>query len=272
MNVLVLIGVAAFAMCTFWAAQSVALIYVGEPLALPLQYTTRAPLVRMTSQLMIQVIWIIILVGTPIALGVSPLEALQRAFTLPVPWRKIAIAFLITFIPFCLGYALYIKTQWLRFEPKYDQATRRRKLLTRFLTPIPLAVLEEGVFRGTLLEQLLRSLPPAFISSVFAVILSSAIFAAVHFIKPARGKPVIQGLYSYFTAGCLFGIAYIVGGRNLWLPIVMHATAIFIIEVMRLYTVHQAPRWLAGFPEGPQSGIVGSVVVLGMAISLVMLI
>jgi|SRR4029077_15787784 hypothetical protein len=272
MNVLVLIGVAAFAMCTFWAAQSVALIYVGEPLALPLQYTTRAPLVRMTSQLMIQVIWIIILVGTPIALGVSPLEALQRAFTLPVPWRKIAIAFLITFIPFCLGYALYIKTQWLRFEPKYDQATRRRKLLTRFLTPIPLAVLEEGVFRGTLLEQLLRSLPPAFISSVFAVTLSSAIFAAVHFIKPARGKPVIQGLYSYFTAGCLFGIAYIVGGRNLWLPIVMHATAIFIIEVMRLYTVHQAPRWLAGFPEGPQSGIVGSVVVLGMAISLVMLI
>ena len=163
MNVLVLIGVAAFAMCTFWAAQSVALIYVGEPLALPLQYTTRAPLVRMTSQLMIQVIWIIILVGTPIALGVSPLEALQRAFTLPVPWRKIAIAFLITFIPFCLGYALYIKAQWLRFEPKYDQATRRRKLLTRFLTPIPLAVLEEGVFRGTLLEQLLRSLPPAFI-------------------------------------------------------------------------------------------------------------
>ena len=111
---------------------------------------------------------------------------------MPVPWRKIAIAFLITFIPFCLGYALYIKTQWLRFEPKYDQATRRRKLLTRFLTPIPLAVLEEGVFRGTLLEQLLRSLPPAFISSVFAVTLSSAIFAAVHFIKPARGKPVLQ--------------------------------------------------------------------------------
>jgi hypothetical protein len=168
MNVLVLIGVAAFAMCTFWAAQSVVLIYVGEPLALPLQYTTRAPLVRMTSQLMIQVIWIIILVGTPIALGVSPLEALQRAFPLPVPWRKIAIAFLITSIPFCLGYALYIKAQWLRFEPKFDQATRRRKLLTRFLTPIPLAVLEEGVFRGTLLEQLLRSLPPAFISSVLA--------------------------------------------------------------------------------------------------------
>src|SRR6476469_9527687 len=103
MNVLVLIGVAAFAMCTFWAAQSVVLAYVGEPLALPLQYTTRAPLVRMTSQIMIQVVWIVILLGTPIALGISPLDALQRAFPLPVPWHRMAIAFLIVFIPFSVG-------------------------------------------------------------------------------------------------------------------------------------------------------------------------
>ena len=272
MNVVVLIGITAWAMCMLWAAQSVALTYVGEPLALPLQYTTRAPLVRMTSQIMIQVVWIVILLGTPIALGISPLDALQRAFPLPVPWHRMAIAFLIVFIPFSVGYALYVKAQWLRFEPKHDRATRRRKLFTRFLTPIPLATLEEAVFRGTLLEQLLRSLPPSLVSSAVAVILSAAIFAGVHFIKPARGKPVFQGLYGYFTAGCLFGIAYIVGGRNLWLPIVMHATAIFFIEVMRLYTVQQAPRWLAGFPECPHSGVVGSLVVIGMAICLVVLI
>jgi membrane protease YdiL (CAAX protease family) len=272
MNVLVLVGITTLAMCMLWAAQSVVLIYVGEPLALPLQYTTRAPLVRMTSQIMIQVVWIIILLGTPIALGTSPLDALQRAFPLPVPWHKMAIAFLIMFIPSSVGYALYVKAQWLRFELKHDRATRRRKLFTRFLTPIPLAILEEAVFRGTLLEQLLRSLPSSFVFSVLAVILSAAIFAAAHFIKPARGKPVIQGLYSYFTAGCLFGIAYIDGGRNLWLPVVMHATAIFIIEVMRIYTVHQAPRWLAGFPEGPHGGVVGSLVVIGMATCLLVLI
>jgi membrane protease YdiL (CAAX protease family) len=172
----------------------------------------------------------------------------------------------------CLGYALYIKAQWLRFEPRHDAATRRRKLFSRFLTPVPLAVLEEAVFRGTLLEQLLRSLPATLFGSALAVILSSATFAAVHFIKPARGKPVVQGLYSYFTAGCLFGIGYIASGRCLWVPVTMHATAIFIIEVMRLYTLHQAPRWLAGFPEGPHSGIVGSIVVVGMAIALVVLI
>jgi membrane protease YdiL (CAAX protease family) len=187
MNVVVLIGVAAAGICALWVAQSVALIYVGERLALPLQYTTRAPVVRMTSQVMIQAVWIIILVGTPIALGINPFDALQRAFPLPVPWRRITTAFLITFIPFSIGYALYIKGQWLRFEPKHDRATRRRKLFSRFLTPIPLAVLEEAVFRGTLLEQLLRSLPATLFGSALAVILSSATFAAAHFIKPARG-------------------------------------------------------------------------------------
>ena len=109
MNVVVLVSVAAVGICALWVAQTVALIYVGERLALPLQYTTRSPVVRMTSQVMIQAVWIIIVVGTPIALGINPLDALQRAFPLPVPWRRITTAFLIMSIPLCLGYALYIQ-------------------------------------------------------------------------------------------------------------------------------------------------------------------
>jgi hypothetical protein len=40
--------------------------------------------------------------------------------------------YLIALIPFSVGYALYVKAQWLRFEPKHDRASRRRKLFTRF--------------------------------------------------------------------------------------------------------------------------------------------
>ena len=75
-------------------------------MAWPLQYTTRLPVVRTTNQVMIQVVWFIILVGTPIALGINPLEALYRAFPLPIPWRQMAIAFLIMFVPCSIGYAL----------------------------------------------------------------------------------------------------------------------------------------------------------------------
>ena len=107
---------------------------------------------------------------------------------------------------------------------------------------------------------------------MLAIALSSAVFASVHFVKPAAGKPVRQAAYGYFIVGCLFGLAYVVGGRSLWLPIVVHATAVFVIEVMRLYVVFQAPPWLVGYTEWPQSGVIGSITVLAMGIALMMLI
>ena len=106
-----------------------------------------------------------------------------------------------------------------------------------------------------------------------AIVLSSAVFSSVHFFKRAYpGKPVWQPAYGLFMIGCLFGLAYVVGGRSLWLPVVMHAAAIFVIEVMRLYVVLQGPSWLLGYSEWPQSGLLGSIFVLCIGIALVALI
>jgi membrane protease YdiL (CAAX protease family) len=177
------------------------------------------------------------------------------------------------FFPSWIMCALSIKAGWLRVEPQFEPARRRGKLFRRFLGPLPLALLEEGVFRGILLELLLRSFPSSPAFTVLAVVLSSLAFAAVHFIKrPEPGKPTWQPAYGIFIVGCLFGLAYVVGGRTLWLPVAMHATAIFVNEVMRLYIVHDGPRWLVGIYEWPQSGLIGSLLVLGMAIALVVLI
>ena len=272
MNILIAFGVAAFALCVLWAVQSVALKLLGEPLAWPLQYMTRKPSMRLTGQAMIQVSWLIIFFGTPLALGTSPMDLLRQLFPVPVPWRQIAIAFSIMFFPFCLFFAFGIKARWLQIAPKFDPATRRFKLFCRFLTPLPLATFEEAVFRGTLLEQLLRSLPQSYASTAAAILLSSLAFSLVHFIKPPRRQPVGQGIYGFFTAGCLFGLAYVIGGRSLWLPIVLHATAIWCIELTRLYVDYKAPRWLIGFPEAPHSGLFGSVFILAMAIGLLVLI
>ena len=98
-------------------------------------------------------------------------------------------------------------------------------------------------------------------------------FSSVHFIKrPHPGKPVWQPAYGIFIIGCLFGLAYVIGGRSLWLPIAMHAAAILFTEVTRLYSVYQAPPWLVGYSEFPQSGLVGSIFVLCAGIALVLLI
>jgi hypothetical protein len=62
------------------------------------------------------------------------------------------------FFPPCLAYLGYLGAGWVRFEPQHDAAVRRGKLFRRFFPgPLPLAIFEEGVFRGLLLELLLQS-------------------------------------------------------------------------------------------------------------------
>jgi hypothetical protein len=270
MNLVITLGIAASALCSLWAVQSAALALAGEPLTWPLRYTTRKPLVKWTGRAMIQVTWFIILVGTPHALGIDPLDALRRAFPTPVPWRDIAIASSIMLFPYAIGCALLVMMGLVRIEPQHDRATRRAKLLRRSLGPLPLATVEEAVFRGILLEQLLDSLPSSHATMALAIMLSAAVFSAVHFIKRSYpGKPVWQPAWGLFTAGCLFGLAYVVGGRSLWLPIAMHAAGIYMVEVMRLYAVFEGPPWLLGYSEFPQSGVLGSLFVLCVALALV---
>ena len=273
MNILIVMAVATFGLCLLWMVQSVALAVAGEPLAWPLRFETRKPLVKWTSRVMIHTTWIIILVGTPIALGLSPLEWLYREFPTPVPWRGIAVAVSIMLLPIWIMYAIWIAAGWVRIEPPHDRATRHRKLLRRFIGPWPLAALEEAVFRGVLLEQLLRSFPQSDAYTVLAIVVSSAVFSSTHFIKrPHSGRRIWQPAYGLFIISCLFGLAYVIGGRSLWLPIAMHGAAVLAIEVMRLYVVYRGPPWLLGYAEFPQSGLLGSLLVLGTAIALVLLI
>jgi Type II CAAX prenyl endopeptidase Rce1-like len=273
MNILIMFGVVAAAGCLLWAVQSVALKISSEPLAWPLRYTTRKPLVRWTGRVMIHSSWLIIMIGTPLALGMRPLDALRQAFPLPVPWRDMAVAYAIMFCTAVFLYLLYYAAGWLRIEPQFDQKTRCAKLIRRMPGPWTTATLEEGVFRGTLLEQLLQAFPVSPGFTVLAIVLSAALFSSIHFIKvPGYDKPVWQPTWGLFFVGCLFGLAYVVGGRSLWLPIVMHAAAIFVTELMKLYVLFQGPHWLVGYPEFPQSGLIGSLLVLFMAIMLVVLI
>jgi hypothetical protein len=273
MNILIAAAVAIGGVIVLWCVQSIVLVAVGEPLALPLRFATRRPILKWTGRAIVHTEWLIILIGTPLALGMSPLDALRQAFPTPVPWRDIGVAAALMFGATSVTYAAFLIAGWVRFEPQGDQATRRAKLFRRFFPgPLPLTVFEEGVFRGILLEQLLRSLPSSHTYEALAIVLSSAAFAAIHFVKPAKGKPVRQAAWGYFLVGCLFGLAYVVGGRSLWLPVAVHASAVFGIEVLRLYVVFEGPRWLVGFSESPQSGLFGSTMVVLIGIGLLVLI
>ena len=88
MNILVALAVAAAGFATLWLAQSIVLTLVGESLALPLRFSTRRPVMKWTGRALVHTQWLIILIGTPLALGIAPLDALKSAFPTPVPWRR----------------------------------------------------------------------------------------------------------------------------------------------------------------------------------------
>jgi membrane protease YdiL (CAAX protease family) len=181
-----------------------------------------------------------------------------RALSLPVPWRNIAIGSLVVALPFLPVLMIYWLVGWLRVEPNFDVRTRRSKLARRFLTPVPLATMEEAVFRGIVLEQLLQIMPQALPYRVLAVVISAILFSSVHFIRrQPSAKPVWQQAYGFFLAGCLFGVGYVARGRNLWVPIALHAWAILMVEIGRLYCKFTDPRWMVGFADSPYSGVIG---------------
>src|SRR5205085_9200858 len=98
---------------------------------------------------------------------------------------------------------------------------------------------------------------------------TAAVFSSVHFIRPGwRGKPFWQPAWGLFIAGCLFGFAYVLGGHSLWLPIVLHTSAVFALEVAKLYVEYRGPAWLIGYADWPYCGLVGTVFVLCCGLAL----
>lgn len=270
MSILIVVANAVLGIGLIWLVQSIALRLAGEPFAWPLRFKTQKPAVRWAMRGVIHFTWILIIVITPLELGVNPLEALHKAFPLPVPGKQIALAFFVTLFSTAGMYAVWIALGWVRIEPQHDRAKRHRKLLRRLIGPVLLAAIEEAVFRGVVLEQLLQALPGGWLWAGIAIMTAAAIFAAVHFIKPRRD--FVRFSYALFLAGCLFGFAYVLGGRSLWLPIAVHAAAVYVVEIARLYTVFRAPLWLIGHPEYPQGGLLGSVLIAWIAIWLAILI
>ncbi len=93
---------------------------------------------------------------------------------------------------------------------------------------IPVAsVNEETVFRGFMFERLGKLLGPSLPAKIATVLVSSALFASVHFVEQGVAG-VEQATITGLTFGTIFAIT-----RQIWIPMVAHAaydlTAIAIV-------------------------------------------
>jgi len=150
-------------------------------------------------------------------------------------------------------------------------------VLKIILGALLIGVIEEILFRGYILNALRKSLGP-----VAAVLLSSALFAVVHFIKPAEPETV-EWTSGFLLVGNLFAKAgdtfwpevctlfcmgtvlatLSVWTRSVYLAIGLHAGWVWIMMLFRLFTENQGRLvWLYGPGEWISKGWVGPIMAL----------
>jgi membrane protease YdiL (CAAX protease family) len=128
------------------------------------------------------------------------------------------------------------------------------------VTALAFAVSEELLFRGLFFRTLLLDHPP-----VRAILLSSVLFAALHFLRPNLAWTDLIPFLGLLTAGGVLAYAAWKSG-SLWLPIGIHAGWVFFISVsdqLGLWTYTPPYLWLTG-QSGPSSGLLGMILLLTM--------
>lgn len=129
----------------------------------------------------------------------------------------------------------------------------RRKWIRRLILLVPTALfgafVEEMIFRGVFMADLLHSNW----SPVAAVAVSGLVFAIAHYVRAVKRRWTFPG---HMALGVLLGVAFLDTG-SLWLPAGLHAGGILVIMGVRPFVRYAGPAWLTGASIFPFAGAVG---------------
>jgi hypothetical protein len=255
MNVMILIAVGVGGLGGLWLVQTLTLQAVGHarPLAWPLRHDSDSDAVRWVLKGALQLVLVGLLV-VPWLTGSSPLDY-YATMVLPARFGVLAATVAVTLALFSAAIGTYLLTGLVTWAPQHQGLWLAAKLLRVSLTPLPLALMEETVFRGVILEQLLRSLPGTPAGQFVALVVSAAVFSSVHFVR--QQKRILLPAVGLFTLGLTLGLGYLLGGHTLWLPVAIHAAGVWFTQVSRAFLNYSGPDWLIGYRSYPICGAVG---------------
>jgi len=97
------------------------------------------------------------------------------------------------------------------------------------LLPLTAAIPEELVYRGFLIRQFGRLFGNVHAGPILAVLSQALIFGSVHF------QWGLGGIVMTLIMGLVWGVAYLLCGRNLWIVIMAHSAA-HIALILQLYS------------------------------------
>jgi hypothetical protein len=264
MNLVIVFALALASLAGVWAMQSALLYFdgVADVRRGLFQVRDASPFVRRSLAVFVQVMLVGYLMGYPFAIGHDPLEY-HKAKLLPPHPEQLIEMLIVTVGFFAVGVGGEMLAGWMHFSPRHDQKTSIRKVIESILRPVPLAFLEEGIFRGIVLEQLTVVLGNGRISTPLAIGCSATVFSALHFVRPTAKHWPVGGL---FVLGILLGTAYVVGGHTYWLPVGIHAGGVLVIKFLQPFIHFTGPSWMIGTRTYPMAGLVGigAMIFLGL--------
>ncbi|MGE5707374.1 MAG: lysostaphin resistance A-like protein [Bacteroidota bacterium] len=130
--------------------------------------------------------------------------------------------------------------------------------LLDLLVALLYSVSEEVVFRGALLQILLKGAKP-----IWALSGAAAVWALGHYLRPNLTLMDLFSLLGLIVAGILLGLAYL-RTRSLWLPIGIHAGWIYVLSLsgqLGIFTFADGYSLLHG-GGSPNSGVLGIATML----------
>lgn len=266
MNLALLLGGFVALVVWLWGIQALALRASGirQVFMLPFRYPEGLPRVRIAMKLALFTGLLALLVLYPWAIGLDAWEYHRSRFAL-THWSVFVRAWALVLFMLALALGVQIRAGWVRTQQRHSTAKLVFKIAKAVLIPLPLTLLEEPLFRGLILDQLLESLPGSKLGVACAIVVSAGVFAATHFLRPQK-HGVIAAIGLFYT-GLVLGCAYVISGRNYWLPIAIHSAGVMFIQATRPITAYEGPAWLIGRSTYPIAGVT-SMLAVSLAVAI----
>lgn len=232
-----------------WGAQAVLLKAQRAPIRWRIDLSDAPRGARTVSRAVTQLCLAAVIVACPLLRGESVWSCYGRF--LPgqaAPQLLEGAAASVFFL--CVLFGAWLAGGQLQIDVHQSRNRWIRRLALLLPTAMFGAFVEELLFRGVLLADLLRSFPD---SAAAAAALSALIFAAAHYVRRVKRRWTFPG---HLMLGLLLGVAFI-RTQFLWLPIGLHAGGMVMIMGGRPFFRYRGPAWLTGASIFPFAGVAG---------------
>ena len=155
----------------------------------------------------------------------------------PERWRVVPIQVILIVLAFIAAQAIVPLLVGQLFEvpapdlSNYDHLAGNltASLKLALLMPVTAAIPEEVIYRGFLMGRLSDIFGRGRMGASITVVVAAMFFASVHFMNWGLGGVIVT-----FMMGLIWGTAYLLCNRNLWVVIIAHST-VHILFTVQLY-------------------------------------